>query len=84
MLLYMISNHQHYGLMVHIPATINKFKHSLETNQLTLSLCTIFDLTFLAASFNNLVDTIFADGIALGAAVWRSQNNFLTSRSSHD
>ena len=55
--------------MVHIPATINKFKHSLETNQLTLSLCTIFDLTFLAASFNNLVDTIFADGIALGAAV---------------
>ena len=63
--------------------SINSSTHLRPTNW-PLSLCTIFDLTFLAPSFNNLVDTIFADGIALGAAVRRSQNNFLTSGSSHD
>ena len=63
--------------------SINSRTHLRLTNW-PLSLCTIFSLTFSAASFNNLVNTIFADGIALGAAVQKSQNNFLTSGSSHD
>ena len=83
MLLCMISSHLHCNQQspIQFEQWASNWQNLLKTNKLALE---FFDCTLSAASFNSLTDTTFAEGSTLGAADWKSQNNFFTLGSSHD